>query len=40
MYKKLLDAAAEARENAYCEYSGFAVGAAREFYSSTKKYSS
>lgn len=28
MYKKLIEEAKKARENSYCEYSGFAVGAA------------
>lgn len=28
MYKKLLEEAVKARENSYCRYSGFAVGAA------------
>lgn len=28
MYKNLLETAKKARENAYCKYSGFAVGAA------------
>lgn len=28
MYKKIIEKAFEARENAYCPYSGFAVGAA------------
>lgn len=28
MYKKLIEEALKARKNAYCPYSGFAVGAA------------